>query len=65
MGHYFQKISEGLQKECGERPHAFRLLENESNYLQENFQTEDSTQLKRMAERLMEKFEVIGLNIIN
>lgn len=25
IGHYFQKISEGLHKECGERPHAFRL----------------------------------------
>ncbi len=46
LGHYFLKISEGLHKECGERPHAFRL-DNEPNYLQENFQTDDSTLLKR------------------
>lgn len=25
ISHYFLKISEGLHKECGERPHAFRL----------------------------------------
>lgn len=36
VGHYFQKISEGLYKECGERPHSFRL-DNESNFLQEHF----------------------------
>jgi len=36
MGYYLQKVSECLQKECGERPHAFRL-DNESNFLQENF----------------------------
>jgi len=64
MGYYLQKVSECLQKECGERPHAFRL-DNESNFLQENFQTEDSTLLKRQAERLMEKVEIIGLNILN
>lgn len=59
-----QKVSEGLYKECGERPHSFRL-DNESNFLQDNFQTEDSTLLKRQAEKLMEKMEVIGLNILN
>jgi hypothetical protein len=64
LGHYLQKISEGLYKECGERPHAIRL-DNESNFLQENFQTEESTQLKRQAEKMMEKMEVIGLNILN
>ncbi len=58
------KIAENLQKECGERPHALRL-ETESNFLQENFQTEDSTLLKKQAERMMEKIEIIGLNIIN
>lgn len=64
LGHYFLKISEGLHKECGERPHAFRL-DNEPNYLQENFQTDDSTLLKRQAEKMLEKMEIIGLNIIN
>ena len=64
VGHYFQKISEGLYKECGERPHSFRL-DNEQNFLAEHFQTEESTNLKRQADRMTEKFEVIGLNIIN
>ena len=59
-----QKVSEGLYKECGERPHSFRL-DNESNFLQDNVQPEDSTLLKRQAEKLMEKMEVIGLNILN
>jgi len=25
VGAYFKKISEGLHKECGERPHAFKI----------------------------------------
>ena len=58
------KISEGLLKECGERPHSMRL-DNESNFLSENYQSEDSTILKRQADKMMEKFEVIGLNILN
>jgi hypothetical protein len=33
--------------------------------LQENFQTDDSTMLKRSAEKMQEKMEVIGLNILN
>jgi len=53
-----------LQKECGERPHAFRL-DNEQNFLQDNFLTDDSTALKRQAEKLMDKLEIIGLNLIN
>ena len=65
IGHYLQKISESLYKECGERPHSFRLGDNESNFLQENFQTDDSTLLKRCAEKMQEKMEVIGLNILN
>lgn len=60
-----QKISEGLHKECGERPHAFRLDNEQSNFLSENFQTEDSVTLKKQAEKLQDKLEVIGLNIIN
>jgi hypothetical protein len=64
VGHYFLKISEGLYKECGERPHSFRL-DNENNFLSEHFQTEDSTLLKRQAEKMVEKIEVIGMNIIN
>lgn len=64
VGYYMQKVSECLYKECGERPHAVRL-ETESAFLQENYQTDDSTQLKRQAEKLMEKMEIIGLNIIN
>lgn len=62
MGLYLQKISESLQRECGERSHAFRL--DESNFLEENYQTDDSLILKKHAEKMIEKFEIIGLNLI-
>jgi hypothetical protein len=65
MGHYMLKISEGLHKECGERPHALRLDNEQSNFLADHYQSEDSVVLKRNAERLQEKLEVIGLNLIN
>lgn len=63
MSFYLQKISDSLQRECGERPHAFRL--EDSSFLQENYLTEDSLQLKKNAEKMIEKFEIIGLNLIN
>lgn len=37
MSHYFLKISEGLHKECGERPHAFRLDNEQHNFLSDNY----------------------------
>jgi hypothetical protein len=62
LGFYLLKISDSLQKECGERPHAFRL--DDSNFLEQNYLTEDSMVLKKHAEKMIEKFEIIGLNII-
>ena len=58
-------MSEGLHKECGERPHSIRLDNDQQNFLSENYQTDDSVQLKRNADKLQEKLEVIGLNLIN
>jgi len=62
MAAYFKKIAEGLHKECGERPHAYRIEEH--NFLADNYLTEDSVLLKGGAEKLIEKVEVIGLNLI-
>lgn len=65
VGFYLAKVSEGLFKECGEKPHSIRIDNETSNFLQENFQTDDSTLLKRQAEKMLDKIEIIGQNIIN
>jgi hypothetical protein len=52
LAHYFTKVSEGLHKECGERPHSLRLESEQNNFLADNYQTEDSVQLKKTADKL-------------
>lgn len=37
ISHYFLKVSEGLHKECGDRPHAIRFDNEQQNFLSENF----------------------------
>jgi hypothetical protein len=58
-------ISAALQKDVGERPHAFRLDRDHSNILQEFYQTDESVNLKKNAEKVAEKMEIIGLNLIS
>lgn len=57
------RISEGLHKECGEKPHSIRI--DDSSALAETYLTEDSIQFKRASDKIVDKFEIIGLNIIN
>jgi len=63
LSEYFLKIASGLQKECGERPHNLRI--KDENFLQKHYQTENSVLLKNATEKMLEKFEVIGSNIVN
>lgn len=63
LGHYFLKIADGLPRDCGERPHLIKI--NEQSALADNYQTEDSLVLKKTADKLTEKIEIIGHNILN
>lgn len=56
------RISEGLQKECGEKTHSVRI--DDSSSLAENYLTEDSIAFKRATDKVIDKFEIIGLNIL-
>lgn len=60
---HFTKISESLHKEIGERPFQIRL--DDAREYQDHYISDDSTLLKKSQEKMSEKFEIIGLNIIN
>ena len=47
IAYYFNRISEGLHRECGERPYTNKM--GESSDLGELFQTDDSLKLKENA----------------
>ena len=51
-----------MHKECGEKPHSIKI--DDSSSLSENYLTEDSVALKRASDKIIDKFEIIGLNII-
>jgi len=56
-------IGDSLHKECGEKPFQNKL--DQPNMLQEFYQTEDSLLLMNSMQKMSDKFEVIGLNLIN
>jgi hypothetical protein len=56
-------ISDSLHKECGEKPFQNKL--DQPNMLQEFYQTEDSLLLMNAMQKMSDKFEIIGLNLIN
>lgn len=60
---YFEKIANNLHKDCGERPQNTKL--REKNMLGELYQSEDSVQLARAADKLADKIQIIGMNLLN
>ena len=63
MAHYIHLVSEGLHRECGEKPFCNKM--HEDSHLTKFFQTDDSILLKDAAEKLRDKLEIIGHNLIN
>ena len=63
LADYFVKLGDGLQKQCGERPHSIRL--EESKIDPSAYQTADSLELKKGVDVAIGKMEVIGTNILN
>ena len=60
---YLQKIADSLHRECGEKP--FNNSLTEPSPLNELYQTEDSIKLKEAVEKVVDKFQIIGMNLIN
>lgn len=57
------QIADGLQRECGEKPFSNSLSSPSTlGYL---YQTEYSVKLKEAADKLVDKFQIIGMNLIN
>jgi hypothetical protein len=56
------KIADGLHRECGEKPHSMKV--EDKNSLAENYLSEDSISLKKASDRVSDKIEIIGLNLI-
>lgn len=52
-----------MHKDCGEKPHSIKI--DDSSSLADNYLTEDSVTLKKASDKIVDKFEIIGLNIIN
>lgn len=60
---YFTKIAEALHKECGEKPFQNQLTDKSP--LDDHYQTEDSLLLKEAAEKVVDKVQIIGMNLLN
>jgi hypothetical protein len=62
LAFYLQKISEGLHRECGEKPYKNTL--GEKSMLDEHYLSDDSLLLKASVEKMVDKFQIIGMNLI-
>ena len=58
---YFERISEGLHKDWGERPHTLRLNDEANQF----YQCEDSPFLRRSVDKLTGKLELISVHLLN
>lgn len=63
MAHYFTRIAEGLQRECGDKPYTNKFAEKSA--MDRFYRSKDSTLLKEASEKVVDKFLVIGMNLIN
>lgn len=61
LAEYIEQVANGLHKDCGERPHNFRLSDENNKH----YQTEDSPYLKKAMDKLMGKMEVISFHLLN
>lgn len=59
---YFKKICDGLQKECGDKPYQDKL--SNQFMFKEMYQSEDSVALKDAVNEMYDKFQIIGMNLI-
>jgi hypothetical protein len=63
LAHYLNKVSDSLQRECGEKP--FHSKSADPTAAEKYYQSEDSVVLRDAAEQLGDKFMIIGMNLIN
>lgn len=60
LADYFTRISDGLHRDCGERPHSMRLANEGSKH----YQTDVSPLLKSSVDKLVGKMEVISTHLL-
>ena len=58
VGKCLERISYGVSKKLGERPHSFQL--NEPGFMDKDFKSEDAKVLKSGVEQLVEKLEIVS-----
>ena len=58
MGKCLERISYGVSKKLGDRPHSFKL--NEPGFMDKDFASEDAKLLKSGVEQLVEKLEIVS-----
>lgn len=58
---YFDRISEGLHKDWGERPHSLKLNDEANQF----YQCDDSPHLRRSVDKLTGKLEIISVHLLN
>ena len=63
LAHYLSKISDSLQRECGDKPYSNKTADPAA--AEKYYQSEDSVVLRNAAEQLSDKFMIIGMNLIN
>jgi len=63
LAHYISKISDSLQRECGDKPYSNKTADPAA--AEKYYQSEDSVVLRDAAEQLGDKFMIIGMNLIN
>ena len=63
MAHYITKIAEGLQRECGDKPYTNKF--SEKSAMDRFYRSKDSVLLKEASEKVVDKFLIIGMNLIN
>ena len=61
LADYFERIADGLHKDCGERPNILRLNDELSN---KHYQTEQSPNFKKSVDKLMGKMEIISAHLL-
>lgn len=63
VAHYLTQIAEGLQRECGDKPYTNKF--SEKSHLDRFYRSKDSVKLKEASEKVIDKFLIIGMNLIN
>lgn len=63
LSQYVQRISQAVHKDCGERPHKFKL--DDPAFMTNEFNTVDGPLLKAASENLIEKLEIISNNVVS